>query len=129
MILTLPVKKRFGWKEVPIEVLFRIGTLEDLCDDLGINFWQIKDFATKSEIDYTALLLWYGYNFACKENRQKTVYTKLDAALWNEKMSLTERKKFIEGMTELYGKMAKAYSTDKKKVVKKSVSQNSENLP
>jgi hypothetical protein len=115
MILKLPFKKVWYYKEKPIEILLRLGTLEDLCEDLKIEFWQIKDYMLKNEFDFSHLLLYYGYVMACNKRGQLPKYTKTHAALWLEYMSATEKKKYIEGMTELFGKVVKSYRAEKSK--------------
>ncbi len=129
MILLLPVKKLIGYKEIPIEVIIRQGTLEDLCDDLGIEFWQIKDFIATNEFDFSHLLLYYGYITACQRRFERPKYTKLNAIIWYEKMSLTERKKFHDETIVLFGKAVKTWKSDKKKAeLRKSPLQKSEPL-
>ena len=130
-----PVKRRFSKvhkEEIEIEVILRIGTLEDLCDDLGIQFYEIKDFMTKNSFDFSHLLLYHGYVTACEKKRPPVapVYTQVHAALWYEYLSVTEKTKFINEMAVLFGKMVKAYKPiDKKKVKTEQPSETLEPSP
>jgi len=119
MKIKLPFKAWSGIREKEVDIILKIGTLEDLCEELGIEFWQIKDYMTKNSFDFSHLLLWYGYLTACEKNHTKVKYGKEKAAIWYEYMSQTEKTKFINEMSVLFGKIVKAYS-GKKKVVKKS---------
>ena len=138
MILKLPFKKAWYYRERPIEIILRIGTLEDLCERLNIGFWQIKQYMIDHDFDYCTALLWHGYITALTENYKATKrrkyqtprYTLSDAAIWYEYMSTTEKKKFIQEMTVLFGKMIEAYKPiGKKKVTTKQSGTISEVLP
>jgi len=121
MILNLPFKSWYGVKEKPVEVILRLGTLEDLCDELGIDFWQIKDFMTKNDFDFSHLLLWHGYKTACEKNCKPVKHGKEKAIIWYEYINATEKKKFVDEMIVLFGKLVKAYKpSDSKKKVKSS---------
>lgn len=109
MILNLPFKHLFFYKEKPVEITFRIGTLEDLCDELGIEFWQITDYLKENEFDFSYLLLFHGYLTACHRSYRKPKYTKVHAAVWYNYMSVDEKKKFLQMLTELFGKVSGSY--------------------
>ena len=116
MTLNLPFKHLFFYKEKPIEIVLNIGTLEAICDDLKIDFWQIGEKVKENEFDFSSLLLYYGYITACQKKYKKPKYNKTHASIWYNYMSIPEKKKFIQMMTELFGKMSSAYKGDKKKV-------------
>jgi hypothetical protein len=118
MILKLPYKpfRRLPYMtERPVEIILRVGTLEDVCDELMIDFWQIKDFMNKNDFDFSHLLLYHGYLTACQKRYEKPIYTKQQAAIWYEFMSTTEKKKFIQEIGSLFGKLVKSYKPVKKK--------------
>ena len=118
MILKLPFKKSLFYPEREIEIMLRIGTLEDVCEDLGISFWQIKEFMQKNANDFSSLLLYHGYLTACQRKGVKVKYGKSHAFTWYEYMSVTEREKFIAEMTVLFGKIVESYRPKDKKKVK-----------
>lgn len=119
MILNLPfISWSGGYKEKPIEVIFDIGTLEATCDELKIEFFQIKDFINKEGFDFSVELLYQGYIRACEKRYSRPKYDNLKAIIWNEHLSKESAELFKKGMTELFGKVMKAYkNTGKKKVV------------
>jgi len=117
MKLSLPFKSWFFYKEKPVEITFNIGTLEALCNDLKINFWQIPDYVKTNDFDFSSLLLYHGYVTTCEKKYRKPKYTKHHASIWYNYMSVDEKKKFIGMMTELFGKISEQYrGEDKKKV-------------
>lgn len=119
MILKLPFKKAFYYTEKPIEIILRIGSLEDLCDELGLKFWQVKDYMQKNDIDFSVNLLWHGYLTACEKRGIRKKYNKKHAAMWYEYMTVSEKQKFVSEIKVLFGKIIESYSPDKKKVQKK----------
>ena len=130
MILKLPFKKAWYYREKPIEIMLRIGTLEDVCEDLNIKFYEIKESMTKNSFDFSVMLLYHGYLTACEKKGIKVKYDKVQAAIWYEYMSVKEKEKFIQEMTVLFGKMIEAYKPiGKKKVTTKRSGTNSEVLP
>jgi len=114
MILKLPFKKWFYYKEKPVEIILNIGTLEALCEDLKIEFWQIPDSVKKDDTGFSSMLLYYGYLTACEKKFRKPKYSKLHAIVWFNYMSVDEKKKFALLMTELFGKISNAYKSKKK---------------
>ena len=117
----------FGYtlKEVPITL--KIGTLEDTCNTLGIEFWQMGDYLKKENIDFITELLYQGYVTACKESFKKPKYSRIKAIIWYEHMTKEAQKEFMGLMTDLFGKLQK--SGDKKKVKAKQAGENSVVLP
>lgn len=119
MILKLPYRP---FKNMPymterdIDIMLRIGSLEDLCDRLGIEFWQIKDYMTKNNDDFYHLLLYHGYLTSCQKRYEKPKFTEANAVIWYQYMNISEKKKFISEISLLFGKMVKTYKSDKKKV-------------
>ena len=103
----------------------RIGTLEDVCDDLNIKFWQIRSFMEKNSFDFSVSLLYHAYKTACEKKGIKQRYTIVHAIVWYEYMSQSEKQKFIQEMTVLFGKVVEAYKGDKKKAVTKPSGMNS----
>jgi hypothetical protein len=118
MILKLPYRP---FKKLPFltereaDVILDLGVLEDVCAELGIEFWEIKSFMEKNDYDFSSLLLWHGYLDACKEQYKRPKFTKEQSLIWYEFLSKPERDKFIKMITELFGKIVKAYKPDDKK--------------
>ena len=107
----------FGFTEKDVDVLLNIGTLEAVCKSLDIEFWQIADEVKKNNFDFTVELLYQGYITACKDQYKKPKYDKTKAILWNDNMSKSAQKEFMEKMTDLFGEITKM--SCKKKVVQK----------
>lgn len=106
MILKLPFKQAWYYIYKDVEVLFRIGVLEDVCEHLGIKFYQIDDFIKNNHFDYNVLILYYAYRCACEKSGKKIKYTLLHAGIWYEHASTTEREKIRQGFEELSGKIS-----------------------
>jgi hypothetical protein len=104
----------FGFVEKEVPITLKIATLESLCDDNNLEFYELGDTKKISEFDFMAELLYHGYIIACKDKFKKPKYTKIQALIWNEKLSLTARNELKSMMTELTGKASKM--TTKKKV-------------
>lgn len=97
-----------------------MGSLEDLCDELGLKFWQVKDYMQKNDYDFSVLLLWHGYLTACEKKGIRKKYSKRHARMWYEYMTVSEKQKFIEEVRVLFGKIIESYKpSDKKKAEKK----------
>jgi hypothetical protein len=121
--------KRFGFgyveKEVP--VILKIGTLEDVCSDLNIEFWQISETIKKDNYDFMSTLLFQGYITACKESFKKPKYDRVKSFIWFGHLSKESEKELMSRMQTLIGDMKKMSKPDKKKV--KSHGVNSKVLP
>jgi len=120
---------RFGGlireKEVPF--LFKIMTLEMVCEHLGVDIGDL-DGKKVSNYDLSLSIVWNGYLAACKEMYKKPKYKFTHAVVWHEYMSQEARDQYIKEIQELTGKVTD--QTKKSKVVKKkSVSANSGPLP
>ena len=112
--MKLAFYKRFRgmtFKEVPVTL--KIGTLEDTCEYMGLEFWQAGE-ASKSGNDFVSELLYQGYLTACKESFKKPKYDRIKSIIWYENMSQTAQKEFTEMISGLYGKITG--KEDKKKV-------------
>lgn len=120
MILNVPFKRRYLL--VPFEIIRRkdiefiisLATLEMVCEELKIEFWQIKSFIKQegNNYDFTVLLLYCGYIRACEKRYRKPRYDESHARIWFEMMGTVEMKKFTQSVTELFGKFR---AVDKKK--------------
>lgn len=104
----------FGYSEKEVPVIFKIGTLEDVCNAFKIEFWQIGDKIKEESFDFSVELLWQGYLTACKESYTKPKYKEIQAILWYEHLSQKSQKEFTVLVNELFGKITEAYT--KKKV-------------
>jgi len=115
MILQLPFKTFGYFKEKPVEILLNIGTLEDMCERLGIEFYEIGDLLQDSNIDFVTQLLYYGYLTACQKSYKKPKYNKVHAQYWASHMSAESKEGFAKLLTELLGKAKKIAEADSKK--------------
>jgi hypothetical protein len=106
--------KLFGYSEKEVEITLNIGTLEALCKDLKIEFWQIGAYAKNEVFDFRCDLLWHGYITACKDRYEKPKYTKVNAILWNDHMSNEALLEFNEKMKVLFGEITKMSGSKKK---------------
>jgi len=102
-------------RDVPFEL--RIGTLEDICEELKIDFWQMKEFAEKHPDVFNIELLWQGYLTGCRLQFCKPKYKKAQAVTWYNKMNREMLEELKKKMEELYGKLT--LQNNKKKVTKK----------
>lgn len=103
----------FGFVEKEVPIRLRIGTLEDVCEDFGIDFWQLDELKA-SEYDFNVELLYRGYLTACMREYRKPKYTKTNAIIWHEHMSNASKTEWTKIIAELMGKMTTS-KPDKKK--------------
>ncbi len=113
----------FGFIERDVPVEFKIGTLEDTCLALDIDFWKIKDFVKKNEFDFMSEFLYQGYLMAMfeilkRDRKAKIKYSRVNAIIWYEHMSGESRKELNAKITALSSGIMKL--TDKKKVVQQN---------
>jgi len=129
MIVRLKMPFRFAGlireKEVPF--LFKIMTLEMVCEQLGIDIGELDEKSKVSNYDLSLSIVWNGYLAACKEIYKKPRYKFSHAVVWHEYMSQEARDQYIKEIQELTGKMTE--KAGKTKVKKKSVSASSGPLP
>ena len=134
----------FGFTEKEIPISLKIGTLEDLCKELKIEFWQIGTVIKESDFDFMSELLYQGYLTAYKERLSDLRFSRLGliiyillhpkydrvkAILWNEHISKESQKELLLLMTALFGEITKMTTKKgKKKVTKKQPLENSEPL-
>jgi hypothetical protein len=104
----------FGFSEKEIEITLNLGTLEAVCKSLGIEFWQISDEIKKNNFDFTVELLYQGYITACKDRYKKPKYGYEKAIIWNENLSKSAQKEFLDKMTALFGEITKMAGSKKK---------------
>jgi hypothetical protein len=116
----------FGFTEKEVPISLKIGTLEDLCKELEIEFWQIGDVVKKNDFDFMSELLYQGYITACKESYTKPKYDRIKATIWNEHLSKESSKELMELMTALFGQITKMSQVDKKKAKRKQPSKTLE---
>lgn len=116
MKLAFKNKYSFGFSEKEVEITLNIGTLENVCKALNIEFYQIGDAVKKNNFDFTVELLYQGYITACKDRYEKPKYTLINAGYWKEYMSQTAGNQLMEKMTGLFGEITKMSGPVKKKV-------------
>jgi hypothetical protein len=105
-----------GFTKKEVDILLNLGTLESLCKDLEIDFWQMDEYAKKDNYDFMVNLLYCGYIADCKEHYKKPKYTLTQAFIWFENMSYEAKNELNEKMVELSGEIQKMSSRSKKKV-------------
>jgi len=104
----------FGFSVKEVEITLKIATLEALCKDLNIEFWQIGEQVKKNDFDFRLELLWQGYITACKDRYEKPKYGKEKAVIWNEYLSKEALKEFTKKTNNLYGDISKMSGVKKK---------------
>ena len=114
--MRLAFKNRFsfGYSLKEVEITLNIATLEALCEDNELEFYDIGNDKKITPYDFMTELLYHGYITACKNKYKKPGYTKTQAIIWNENLSQTARKELQVKINELVGKTTKL--TSKKKV-------------
>jgi len=126
MIVRLKMPFRFAGlireKEVPF--LFKIMTLEMVCEQLGIDIDELDEKSKVSNYDLSLSIVWNGYLAACKEIYKKPRYKFSHAVIWHEYMSQETRDLYIREIQELTGKVTEKKGKSKA-VKKKSASANS----
>lgn len=103
------------YKDKDIPITIDLGTLEDTCEGLGIEFHEITETLKNRNYDFSIELLWQGYITACKDAYKKPKFTRSHAIIWNEHLSKEASQEFVKKMTDLLGKIGKT-TTNKKKV-------------
>lgn len=117
MYINLPFKFLWFTYIRAVYVVLNIGVLEDICDNLRLEFHEINDFIKKDPNTFSQLLIYYGYLAGCKAERRRPKYTLQHSTLWAAKISLAESAKLLILMSELYGKLNPVESIDVKKKV------------
>ena len=110
IIIRMP---RIGWgkvREIDVPFLFKIMTLEMICEYLKIPLEDLFKEENISHPEMSFALLWCGYLAACKDNYMRPRYTEKDARIWNEYMKKSSRDELTKGMADLFGKLSKAES-------------------
>lgn len=121
----------FGYSERDVPITLKIGTMEDLCLEFGIHFYQIGDKIKKDNAEFMTELLYQGYRTACKEAFKKPKFDRVKAILWYNHLSKEAEREFSEKLAQLLSGMTKmsAPKADKKKVKAKQPSRNLELSP
>jgi hypothetical protein len=109
--LKVPMKRGLFYREVELDFVFNIGTIEAACDRLKIEFWQMGEH---DSYDFTLAILLEGYLSACKEKYKRPKYGIGHAAYWMEHMSRGEAVKFATCMQDLMGKLKEGVGQKKK---------------
>jgi hypothetical protein len=118
--MKLAFKRRFfGYTEREVPIMLNIGTLEQTCNALEIEFHQIGTALKNTEYDFLVELLYQGYITASceafKKGKSKKLYGREKASIWYEHMSQSALTEFRQMMADLMGKL-KVRTTNKKKV-------------
>lgn len=121
--------KGYGFSEKKVEIILNLGTLESVCKDLGIEFFEIGNTAKVTPDDFRTELLYQGYAVAYKERIlearkrgrialfielfNRPFYNKEKAFVWNEYLSQSALKEFNDKVSLLMGEISR--TTIKKK--------------
>jgi hypothetical protein len=97
----------FGYSERDVPITLKIGTLEDVGKSFDIEFWQIGDVMKKESFDFMVELLYQGYLTSCKESFKKPKYTRLNAIIWQEHLSVKSQNELYAMLQELLGRLKK----------------------
>ena len=111
--IKMPFKRGFIFREKEVPFLFRIMTLEMVCDYLKVDFGEI--FSGNSEEDVSRAFVWNAYLAACKEMYKKPKYTIHHAFSWIEYMNKESREAYLKEMQNLLGKLDKSKRDDEVK--------------
>ena len=121
IVLKVPFRKRWRYKERELFFCFNIGALEYATKDvLKIDLWQITEYLENkdnfnSKYDLNVGILYGGYLMACLKLGQIPKYKIGHAAGWAEYMSKSESEKFATELGRLFGEMGEAGEKKKKK--------------
>lgn len=113
--IKLPFKKSFGYTEKEVPILINMGTLENVCVMLEVEFGDLSDSLKEKGTDFFVAIMYQGYLSACKEVYQKPKYTFHHAVIWQEHISQGSMKKLLRMVETFIGKYK---ITDSKKKVK-----------
>ena len=104
--IKMPFRTGFIFREKEVPFLFKVMTLEMVCDFLGVEFGEI-DSKGLNEEDVSRAFIWNAYLAACKELYKKPKYTIHHAFNWIEYMSKESRELYLKEMQSLLGKLNK----------------------
>ena len=119
--LKVPFKKGWRYKEKELDFAFNIGALEYATNKLGIELWEIFEFAKKSNesaYNLDACIMHGAYLMGCVKNKKRPKYNIAHAIMWSEYMSKTEKAKMAEELKTVFGNIGKSAEETKKKTKK-----------
>lgn len=102
----MPFRTGFIFREKEVPFLFKIMTLEMVCEYLGIEFGNMYS-SGHSEEDISRALIWNAYIAACKELYKKPKYKESHAHTWVGYMSKDSRELYLKEMQSLLGRLDK----------------------
>jgi len=101
----------------PVKIVFNLGTLEDICNEAQIEFYEVGDYLSKNGADFSRLLLYYGYLSGCKYDRSRPRYTMNNAAYWVNNITAIEQAKIFTLIKDMFDTIKHtSESMNKKKV-------------
>ena len=89
-------------KEREVDFIFKIGTLEDACED--ILKCDLDEVEKKDANDVNIAILYAGYNLASEKKRKRNKYSIHHAAYWMEHMSKESQSMFLKAVQDVIGK-------------------------
>jgi len=119
MYLNLPFRFLSFYKDKPVNIVLNMGTLEDICNDVSIDFWELDAFAKDEAQLFMQLILHHGYITGCKERFAKPKYNRKHSMDWANNINATESAKLFILISELFGKFKKPEITEGKTEKKK----------
>ncbi len=108
MYIQLPFKFLSFYRDKSVDIVLNIGTLEAICDDIKIEFWELDKFTQKDPELFMSLILYFGYITSCQKHYKKPKFTKTDSIYWVSHINATESAKLVILVSELFGKVQKA---------------------
>jgi hypothetical protein len=99
------------WKvvhEEEVPFLFKIMTLELICEYFKIPIEELFEEKTVNHENMSLALVWCGYIAACKDLYKKPRYTVKDAKRWDEYMPKSSRDMIGLEVAKLFGNISKS---------------------
>jgi hypothetical protein len=119
IIVAMPSLRWGRVKEIQVPFLFKIMTLELICEYLKIPIEDLFEESTIKHENMSFALLWCGYLAACKDNYKRPTHTEKDAKIWDEYMKKSSRDQISKGMADLFGSLTKSAEKEEESVKKK----------
>jgi len=113
--LRMPFKYGPFLREKEVPFLFKIMTLEMICEQLGVEFGEMFDTKKIQMNDLMISIIWNGYLSACKELYKKPKYNYQHVIIWHENMNQKIRDQYMAQVIELFGSL-KGTKTSKTKM-------------
>lgn len=107
VMITMPSLRWGRVREIDVPFLFKIMTLELVCEYLKIPIQDLFEESTVRHENMSFALVWCGYLAACKDTYQKPKYSEKDAKVWDEYMKKSSRDLLAKSMADLFGSLTR----------------------